>query len=47
MFSKMSNYIESNKKLGAKEVLSPSLEQEFSCAINFNKEAINTVLNFA
>lgn len=33
--------------MGAKEIMAPSLEKEFSCAINFNKETINTVLNFA
>lgn len=43
----MSSYIDENKKLGAKEVIAPSLENEFSCAVNFNKETVNTVLNFA
>ena len=27
--------------------MTPSLENEFSCAVNFNKETVNTVLNFA
>ena len=43
----MSQYLESNKVLGAKEFVSPSLEKEFSCAANFNRETVNTVLNFA
>jgi hypothetical protein len=43
----MNNYIQDNKRLGAKEIMTPSLENEFSCAVNFNKETVNTVLNFA
>lgn len=43
----MSSYIDDNKKLSAKEFISPSLEHEYSCAVNFNKETVNTVLNYA
>ena len=43
----MQNYIGENKKLEAKEFISPTLEHEYSCAVNFNKETVNTVLNFA
>ena len=42
----MNNYIQDNKRLGAKEIMTPSLETEFSCAVNFNKDTVNTVLNF-
>lgn len=48
MHSIMTSYIESNKLLGAKEALPPSLEHgEYSCAVNFAKETVNQVLNFA
>jgi hypothetical protein len=43
----LTSYIEENKKLGAKEIIMPSIEQEYQCAVNFNKETVNTVLNFA
>lgn len=43
----ISNYISENKVLAAKEVIPPSLENEYSCAFNFNKETVNSVLNFA
>lgn len=43
----MTDYIGENKKLEAKEIITPTLENEFSCAVNFNKETVNTVLNFA
>ncbi len=43
----MNNYIDENKKLSAKEFVPPSLEYEFAAAANFNKETVNTVLNFA
>lgn len=43
----MSDYIHNNKVLGAKEVLPPSLEQEYSLAVNFNRETVNSVLNYA
>jgi len=47
MQSFMTNYINENKKLEAKEFFPPSLETQYSAAVNFNKETINTVLNFA
>jgi hypothetical protein len=43
----MSDYIDQNKVLDAREVIPPSLQKEFSSAVNFNKETINNVLNFA
>ncbi|CDW89487.1 n-acetyltransferase gcn5 [Stylonychia lemnae] len=43
----MSSYIDENKKLSAKEFIPPSLENQYPCAVNFNKETVNTVLNFA
>ena len=43
----MSEYIDTNKVLAAREIIPPSLQNEYSCAINFNKETVNTVINFA
>jgi hypothetical protein len=43
----MTEYIDQNKILDANEFVPPSLAKEYSSAVNFNKETINNVLNFA
>jgi hypothetical protein len=43
----MSNYLDVNKVLSVKEIMPPGIENEFSCALSFNKETVNTVLNYA
>ena len=43
----MSDYIDKNMVLDSKEIVPPSLTNEFSNAVNFNKETVNTVINFA
>lgn len=47
MHNVLSDYIDNKKVLEAKEFIPPSLQSEYACAINFNKETVNTVLNYA
>ena len=43
----LGDYINENKFSDAREVPIPSIEEEYQCATNFNKETLDVVLSFA
>jgi len=43
----LTDYLDEHKVHQAKEIVPPSLAKEYSCATNFNRETIESVLNFA